>query len=245
MRALKVIGWFFIGLALLMLVTCTSQMWLLQVPFYLVVGWGGFLLRVLPAVTFRWGAIAETLAVGAVLGVGTHLFLRWLWRQLRPEADARPWPVRWSVSLVALLVLFFGATMATVGIGHHVGWLASGRAPLVESSWRFMPFLMERDSSELCMAALRLSKAGVSDARMAQALLRSAELRARAEQRHVVPLHGPGGEAGFLVFPRDPVTRERVGGVRCGGGLHREETFPVAELPRLLSQGGVAAGTTP
>ena len=244
MSATKVIGWVLGALFLMVLFTCSGQVWMFQVPIGLVVGWVGFLLRVVPEMTWRWGAIAETVVVGAVLGVGTHLFLRRLWRQLRPE-DARPWPVRWSVSLVALLVLLFGATMATVGIGHHVGWLASGRARLVESSWRYSAWRLESDNVELCRDALSLSESGVPDARVAQVLLGDPDKRNQAERLHVVPRRGPGGEAGFLVFPRDLVTRERAGGVLCGGGLAERKSVEAAELPRLLSERQVAAGTAP
>jgi hypothetical protein len=244
---MKVIGWVLGGLFVLSLLTCSGQVWLVQVPWALGLGWVAFLGRVLPEVTFRWGAIAETVVVCAVLGVGTHLFLRRLWRQLRSgEADARPWPVRWSVSLVALIVLLFCATMATVGIGHHVGWLASGRAPLTESSWRFMPSHMQWEMEELCQQAERLSKSGVPDARISQVLLQGdAVTRAKAERQHVVPLRGPGGEAGFLVFSRDPITRQRAGGVRCGAHLTKQESVQAAELPRLLSERQVATGTPP
>jgi hypothetical protein len=60
-----------------------------------------------------------------------------------------------------------------------------------------------------------------------------------------VPRRGPGGEPGFLVFPRDPLARESAGGVRCGGGLEREDSFQAAELPKLLSETRLATGTTP
>lgn len=244
MKVMKVIQWVFGALFVLILLTCSGQVWLLQVPWTLVVGWLQFLLRVVPEMTWRWGAIAETVVVGAVLGVGTHLFLRRMWRKLRPE-DARPWPVRWSVSLVALIVLLFGATMATVGIGHHVGWLASDRARMLESSWRHVAWRLESDNVLLCQDALRLSESGVPDARVAQVLLGDADKRNQAERLHVVPRRGPGGEAGFLVFPRDPVTRERAGGVHCGGGLAQRESVEAAELPRLLSERQVATDTAP
>jgi hypothetical protein len=242
----KVMGW---GLAFVFAVfflTCSGQVWMVQVPWMLVAGWSAFIGRVLPEVTFRWGAIAETVLVAGMLGVGTHLFLRRLWRQLRPEtAEASPWQVRWSVSLVALLVLLFGATMATVGIGHQVGWLASGRTRLLQSSWGASAFMLSRDNTGVCGEALRLSKQGVPDAEVAGRLLRSSEDREQAERMHVVPRHGPGGEPGFLVFPRDPLARENSGGVRCGGGLAREESFRAAELPKLLSETQMAASTAP
>ena len=244
MKVMNAIGWAGCGLFVLVLITCSGQMWLVQVPWALGVGWVNFLRRVVPEVTWRWGAIAETGAVVAVLGVGTHLFLHRLWRQLRPE-DRQEWPVRWSVSLVALLVLLFSATMATVGMGHHVGWLASGRAPLTVSSWRFDRTHMEWDNEGLCQTALTLSKAGVPDARMSQALLGGDEVtRTKTERLHVVPWRGAGGEAGFLVFPRDPLSRERAGGVHCGGGVEMK-SFHAAELPKLLAGPRVAADTAP
>jgi hypothetical protein len=242
----KVLNWGVAAIFGVFFLTCTGQVWLIQVPWMLVAGWSAFIGRVLPEVTFRWGAIAETVAVAGMLGVGTHLFLRRLWRQLRPEtAEASPWQVRWSVSLVALLVLLFSATMATVGIGHQVGWLASGRTRLLESSWRMSAFMLSSDNSEVCSQALRLSEQGVPDAEVAGRLLRSPEDREVAERMHVVPRRGPGGEPGFLVFPRDPLARETSGGVRCGSGLERRESFQAAELPKLLSEARLATDTTP
>ncbi|WP_309889670.1 hypothetical protein [Archangium sp.] len=242
----KVLSWGVAAIFAVFFLTCSGQVWMFQVPWMLVAGWSAFIGRVLPEVTFRWDAIAETVLVAGMLGVGTHLFLRRLWRQLRPEtAEASPWQVRWSVSLVALLVLLFSATMATVGIGHQVGWLASGRVPMVESSWRRMGFMLSRDNTAVCGEALRLSKQGVPDAEVAGRLLRSSEDREEAEQMHVVPRRGPGDEPGFLVFPRDPLARASSGGVRCGGGLAREESFRTAELPKLLSDTQMAAGTAP
>jgi hypothetical protein len=85
----------------------------------------------------------------------------------------------------------------------------------------------------------------VPDAEVARSLLRNSEVREAAERMHVVPRRGTGGEPGFLVFSRDPVTRERGGDVRCGGGLEREDTFQAAELPKLLSEARVAGGTVP
>lgn len=223
---------------------CFGQEWLAQVPFLLAVGWAGFLARVFPEVTFRWGAIAETVAVGAVLGVGSHLFLRRLWREWQAgREEASPWPARWSASLLALIVLLFCATMATVGIGHHVGWLVSGRAPVVESSWRFMRGM--REPAELCERALVLSRSGVKEEQVARALLLGEDTRDKAERLYVVPWREPGGEVGFLVFPRDPATREKSGGLRCRSGREPDEPVAAADLSRFLSEGRMAAGTAP
>lgn len=55
----------------------------------------------------------------------------------------------------------------------------------------------------------------------------------------------PGGEVGFLVFPRDPATREKSGGLRCRSGREQDEPVAAADLTRFLSEGRMAAGTAP
>ncbi len=241
---LRIFKWVGVAFAGLTLLTCTGAVWLIEVPFLLVVGWVYFLGGVMPGVTFRWGAIAETLAVVAVLGVGTHLLLGRLWRQLRAEqAQARPWPVRWSVSLVALLVLLFSATMATVGIGHQVGWMLSGPEPLVESSWRSMR--EGQRNRELCEKAVRLTGQGLSEARVLQQLLADPETRAAAEQMHAVRLQGPTEAPLYVIFPRDPVVREQTGGQRCGTRYEDQVPVSASELPQLLTERRVAADTPP
>jgi hypothetical protein len=239
----KIVGSVLAAVFGLMFINCTGQLWLLQMPYLLVTGWVGFLRRVLPEVTLGWSAIAETVAVGAVLGVGTHLFLRWVWRHLRHEKAV--WPVRWSASVVALLVLLFGAAMATVGIGHQVGWLASRRTSLVSSPWNHTFKALGRDNSSLCNEALRWSSSGVSDTKVVQALLRLPETRKEFERLHVVPLRGPDGEPGFLIFPRDTDLREGGGGVRCWEGLEQAETIHATALPQLLQDSQVAADQAP
>lgn len=241
--ALKVIKWVLLGLFGLSLLTCTGAVWLIEVPILLVIGWVHFLAGVLPEVTFRWGYIAETLGVVVVLGVGTHLFLGRLWRQLRAEeAQARPWPVRWSVSLVALGVLLFSATMATVGIGHQVGWMMSSPEPLVESSWNSM-----RQSArirQLCAEAVQLTGQGLSEARVQQRLLADLELRSTAEQFHVMRLEVPGEKPRYVVFSRDPAARAE-GALRCGPGYNDQTPVSALELTQLLTEHRVAADTPP
>jgi hypothetical protein len=215
-------------------ITCSGQVWLFQVPYLLVTGWFGFLQRVLPEVTLNRNAIAETVGVVVVLGLGTHLFLSGMWRRMYPH-DV--WPVSWSASVVGLLVLLFGATMATVGIGHHVGWLRSSRIPMVESPRRFVMMAQQQDNETLCYEALRWAESGVADVEVVQILMRKPDMREALERLHVVRLRGSQGEPGFIVFPRDPALRKDRGGTRCGGGLSRAEPVHGAQVPRLLPDG--------
>ncbi len=236
-RGLRIAGWVvavFVGL------TCIGSfgaVWLAALPVQLATGWIFFLARVLPQVSVRPGPVVEAVLVLAALGVGLHLFMRWLWPQLRaPEQGTRPWPVRWSVSILSLLVLLFLATMATVGIGHHVGWLASGRAPLMESAWGF-GFREAREAVELCSEALGLSKEGVADEKIGGMLLANPRTRGLAEKLTVVPMRKPDSAVAFLVIPRDPALLQKNGLLRCGGKVpeHQRERFQAAVLPRLLA----------
>jgi len=166
-KALRIAGWV---VGLLIVLPCIGSFgatWVLVLPVQLAVGWAMFLFRVLPEVSVRPAAVLEAVLVLAALGGGLHLFMRWLWPQLRTQEQggSQPWPARWSVSILSLLVLLFLATMATVGIGHQVGWLASSREPLLERSLLF-GFEEHREASELCDEALRLSKGGAADERI-------------------------------------------------------------------------------
>jgi hypothetical protein len=126
--------------------------------------------------------------------------------------------------------------MATVGIGHHVGWLVSGRAPFLESSWDF-GFHAFQEASELCDEALSLSKGGAADESIGGMLLANAQTRRLMEKLTVVPLRKAGSEVAFLVIPRDPASLQQNGLVRCGGSLpdHKKESFQATVLPRLLA----------
>jgi hypothetical protein len=234
---LSVFGFFFV----MFFIAGFGAVWVMEIPILLATGWIPFLIRVVPEVTPNIPAILETVLVAAALGVGAHLFLRWLSPRLRAQqAEAGPWPVRWSVSAVALFVLLFLASMSTIGIGHHVGWLASSKDPLVESSWGFRT--SQWGSAELCDHALRLARGGIADAEITRMLLVQHEMRERAEQSHVVIQRNEGSKETVLVFARDPAVREENGVVRCGGALPLEvrETVPAASLPRLLAGEQVA-----
>lgn len=212
-----------------------------QVLFTLALGWMAFLFRVLPEVTFNWSAIAQTVAVGAVLGVGAHASARWLWRQVRPE-DASPWPARWTASLLALLVLLFGATMATVGVGHHVGWLAAYEGEWT-ASWRFQSRGRVLSQGEtVCQEAARVLERDPSGASLSRALLESPHTRGNAELMHTVLVRGADGQQVLLLFARDPLLREEDGVVRCWPERRREQWLPASALSKLLAGEAVAEG---
>ncbi|MCE9668073.1 hypothetical protein LY474_09635 [Myxococcus stipitatus] len=244
--------WVKIPLALLLLfiglifLSVMGLEWTVQAAFFLLVGWIPFLADVVSQVTVRWNLVFEALLVAGALVAGTHLFIRRFWPRFHAAPEAvTPWPLRWSLSLVAMLVLLFLATMSTMGIAHHVGWLASGRAPIFRT--RLFPmFAHGMGSHRLCRTALERVSAGVSPGQVPALLLAGPTTREDAEEHHVFSVPGPGGRPGFVVYPRDPRQLVEEGGFRCDDPNEKPVHMAAPELVKWRSeQHSVAAPTPP
>ncbi|MCP3169710.1 hypothetical protein [Myxococcus qinghaiensis] len=235
-----------VSVFVMMIFLCMGQVWVMSVPFLLAFGWLSFLKQVVPEVTLRWGAIVEFLVVAAVLGTGSHLFLRWLWRQLHAQApEASTWRPRWSVSLLLVGVLLFAATMASVGVGHHVGWLMSGRARLVRSSWPQFEMEGVRTSHRLCDEVRELVDAGIPPEQLTRKLFAKPSLHALLEAQQVFSRVGPEGERVILVAARDPRVRERDGEVRCVPKPSDSEVLDAKTLKPGPDAPGTVKATSP
>jgi prepilin-type processing-associated H-X9-DG protein len=108
---------------LLLLASCLLLTW--EAPFALLLGWIGFLRRVLPLITVDWPSVLVGCVAIALFALGVHWIGR-AWQRDTPRgegASARPWKVRWSLALVVLVFLLFAAGIAMVGTVHQVGWL--------------------------------------------------------------------------------------------------------------------------
>lgn len=125
-----------VGIPALVLLSCLG----IHVPgtdllIHVALGWVAFLARAGPKLRVRWDLVSTTLAAAAALVVGAHLFLRWLYRELRGPAGAggtgaEAWRWRWTLSGFALVVLMFAAGTAAVGIVHQAAWLARSPEPM-------------------------------------------------------------------------------------------------------------------
>jgi hypothetical protein len=127
------------GLVLFALVVvvlgCLGAVWIPDLVGNLVVGWAFYLYRVVPQVRVSWPGVLTGGACLVLLAFGLHRFLRWLHGQ-RPAA--RPWPARWTGTVLALVVLMFAAGIAGVGIAHQTAWLVTSPEPIIGSGFREM-----------------------------------------------------------------------------------------------------------
>jgi hypothetical protein len=103
----------------------------LQVVERLAFGWIRYVARVAPRISVSWIGLVTAIACLVALGIGLHLFLRWL---VAAAGSARGWSARWTSSLLALVVLMFAAGIGMVGIGHQSGWLFAARDWFLEQT---------------------------------------------------------------------------------------------------------------
>jgi hypothetical protein len=113
---------------------CLGFMAPLMAACELVLGWVFFLGRTLPRLTVNWAGVATAAVCLVAGGVGLHFFARWLYQakagQEETEAVARRWRPRWTVAVVAVVVLMFVAGTAAVGLTHQTVWLFTSPEPL-------------------------------------------------------------------------------------------------------------------
>jgi prepilin-type processing-associated H-X9-DG protein len=109
-------------------------------------GWAAYLARVVPQVKIAWDGVVTGVFCLALFTVGLHQTLTWLHGEVQKSGRAgagagaeraRAWSLRWTVALVALIVMMFLVGIAAAGVVHQVGWLIASRRSLVEEKPRY------------------------------------------------------------------------------------------------------------
>jgi hypothetical protein len=116
-------------LALMIIVMIRGWIWLLQVPFHLMVGWLLYLDRVLREVEPDATAVVSAVVCIVAVACGSHYFLRWL-----ATAWAVPWSMQRTLRLLLLVGLLFASGVAVVGLVQQTGWLIRTPEPLVKDN---------------------------------------------------------------------------------------------------------------
>ena len=119
-----------VTIALLVLLSCAGLVVPIDLLGNLAFGWVFYLRRVLPGVTVDWPGVAMAALCLVLFSAGSHALLGWLYGQIRakdPGEEAGRWRVRWTSSMVAVVLLMFVAGLSATGIVHQVGWLMDSR----------------------------------------------------------------------------------------------------------------------
>jgi hypothetical protein len=123
----------------LIYIVISGNFFLLAGSLLVVFGWIPFLIEKFPQITPNWEGLAIALTLLTFLIYGGHWFLSWLyshWGGAQASDSKKPWPMRWTLSLVALLVLFFSASIGFIGATHQTAWMIGADTSLLQRSWR-------------------------------------------------------------------------------------------------------------
>lgn len=170
----------------------------------------------------------------ALLGVGSHLFLSWLYRSSdATEGQPRVWARRWTVAILSVLMLMFTAGISVVGATHQTIWLMTSPEPMIVN--RNVPpenYFLARAVRELIVKSGHLPPEQIR--REAQAVA------AQYEQFHFLLVDGPDRQpAAVVAFHRDKHKQERHG-LYARSLKDKDERYedrgPLSELHRVLGE---------
>jgi len=105
-------------------------------------GWLTYPARVLPRVRVAWDGVATGVVCLALFTVGLHRTLGWFYGEIQRAGGTstegrKSWSMRWTASLVVLIVLMFVVGISATAVVHQAGWLIASRRSLVEERRRY------------------------------------------------------------------------------------------------------------
>lgn len=122
---------FYLLAAMLLLpIAMASVMWtgaFLDGGWTLLIGWWRFSERVVPRITVEPIGMLTGVVFVLAATIALHYFVAWLYDAIRTKNDATIWPAewswRWTMCLIALVVLMFVAGLVGVGLQRTTVWL--------------------------------------------------------------------------------------------------------------------------
>jgi hypothetical protein len=149
MTTMRKLGWLTMTMGAAVVLLCCGGAWTFQSLYLLTFGWVSFLARVAPEIRPDGSAIGMGIISLAFFTLGLHWFLAWFHAAVsqkslipnddpvsQPTTGGRAWSVRWTLSIVAIIVMMFVAGISMVGITHQVTWMATAKQPLINNEIR-------------------------------------------------------------------------------------------------------------
>jgi len=121
--------------------------WPVELLFGALFGWISYLSRVGPQIRPDWAAVGMGVGALALFAVGLHWFLAWFYAAANAaktssseaasfgQSPGAGWLMRWTLSVVVIVVMMFVAGISMVGITHQVVWLANSKEPMLHDSF--------------------------------------------------------------------------------------------------------------
>jgi prepilin-type processing-associated H-X9-DG protein len=126
-----------LGVLGLLFLFCTGCLFPFDFAFFMIAGWIFYLVRVVPQITLNWSGILTAVVCLAALAFGLQRFLAWFYKQMparQENAVARIWSWRWTLRILAIVVLMFVAGISAIGITHQTSWLFTSPEPFFYNS---------------------------------------------------------------------------------------------------------------
>ncbi|KAA0134815.1 DUF1559 domain-containing protein [Gimesia chilikensis] len=121
------------GLMLLGLTLGLGLFFLPQTVYALMIGWISYLWRVVPTLTLSISGTLWFLCTLSLFLIGVHLAGRKLYRgtpttvnRTESTKGVSRWRLRWTVTLVSLLLVLITCGISLIGISHQLWWMAAG-----------------------------------------------------------------------------------------------------------------------
>lgn len=189
---------------------------LLELGWALVFGWTGFLSRVLPKVSWDWGAIVTAVVFTALTGILAHYFLAWLTRAIAvARGTSLRWQRKWTLCGLFLCAFCLLVGMSVAGAVHQLGWMFSSNESLFENRYAIYRFV-EINQVEMAIREALLDTNTLPGLRKdVPASLASSEPGRGASLlesvRMLVSLSSSNTVDGVLILPRDKRIGTRYG----------------------------------
>ncbi|MEQ9067445.1 MAG: DUF1559 domain-containing protein [Gimesia chilikensis] len=121
------------GLMLLGLTLGLGLFFLPQTVYALMIGWISYLWRVVPTLTLSISGTLWFLCTLSLFLIGVHLVGRKLYRgtpttvkRTESMTGVSRWRLRWTATLVSLLLVLITSGISLIGISHQLWWMAAG-----------------------------------------------------------------------------------------------------------------------
>lgn len=237
------IVWIFVGIAIVVLILSVFLSYRgFTICTALATGWFSFLQRTLPRLTWNWDLIGLAILSAAIILFIGHKLLSGLSKNIAAARGTQwrwPWKWTWS-SLVALLLLFL-VGMAVGGTVHQIGWIASSPEPWFEKK----PFsFVDVNNMKQIQLAFRIAyedeggdlgkiRAVLWDSKSDYLPSRDKAL-SMLQKYAVLVVVQKDQSPGVIIFPREPILRNRIGGFYSwgdeGGSLRSKELSEFIKL---------------